>query len=117
MQWSVPMPEGSGTVAATFSKMEMQHSPKTFCNFLEKQLAKNSLERVIAGKYGLLPATVRRWRDHYREYGDKAFWRGYTKKDTRSPREIELEKENEELREEVQILKKAAAFLANVKHE
>ena len=75
------------------------------------------LERVIAGKYGLLPATVRRWRDHYAEYGDKAFWKGYTKKDTRSPREIELEKEDKELQEEVKILKKAAAFLANVKHE
>ena len=75
------------------------------------------LERVIAGKYGLYPSTVSRWRDHYAEYGDKAFWKGYTKKDTRSPREIELEKEVEELREEVKILKKAAAFLANVKHE
>ena len=75
------------------------------------------LERVIAGKYGLYPSTVSRWRDHYAEYGDKAFWKGYTKKDTRSPREIELEKEVEELQEEVKILKKAAAFLANVKHE
>ena len=75
------------------------------------------LERVIAGKYGLLPATVRRWREHYDEYGDQAFWKGYTKKDTRSPREIELEKEVKELQEEVKILKKAAAFLANVKHE
>lgn len=93
---------------------------KEFKNKVAKEalLPENEgLERVIADKYGLLPATVRRWRDHYREYGDKAFWRGYTKKDTRSPREIELEKENEELREEVQILKKAAAFLANVKHE
>ena len=90
----------------------------------EASLPENDgLERVIAGKYGLLPATVRRWREHYDEYGeqafcgDQAFWRGYTKKDTRSPREIELEKEVEELQEEVKILKKAAAFLANVKHE
>ena len=75
------------------------------------------LERVIAGKYGLYPSTVSRWRDHYAEYGDKAFWKGYTKKDTRSPREIELEKEVKELQEEVKILKKAAAFLAKVKHE
>ena len=77
----------------------------------------DGLEKVIAGKYGLLPSTVIRWRDHYAEYGDQAFWKGYTKKDIRSPREIELEKENEELREEVKILKKAAAFLANAKHE
>ena len=32
-------------------------------------------------------------------------------------REKELEKENAALREEIAILKKAAAFLANVKHE
>ena len=84
----------------------------------EASLPENDgLERVIAGKYGLLPATVRRWRDHYNEYGEQSFWIGYTKMGTRSPREIELEKENEELREEVEILKKAAAFLANVKHE
>lgn len=75
------------------------------------------LERVVAGKYGLLPSTVIRWHEHYKEYGETAFWRGYTKCDSRSPREIELERENEELREEVKILKKAAAFLANVKHE
>ena len=75
------------------------------------------LERVIAGKYGILPGTVTRWRDHYQEYGDKAFWRGYTNKDTSSPREKELEKKVSELEEEVKILKKAAAFLANVKHE
>lgn len=53
-------------------------------------------------------------RDHYQEYGDKVFYRGYTKKDTRTPREIELERENEELKEEVKILKKAVAFLAGV---
>ena len=64
------------------------------------------LERVIAGKYGILPATVRRWRDHYQEYGEKAFFKGYTKKDTRSPQEKELEKKVEELEEEVKILKK-----------
>ena len=74
----------------------------------------DGLERVVAGKYGLLPSTVKRWREHYQEFGDKAFYRGYTKKDTRTPREIELERENEELKEEVKILKKAAAFLADV---
>ena len=81
----------------------------------EASLPENEgLERVIAGKYGLLPATVIRWREHYDEYGDQAFWRGYTKKDTRSPREIER---NSRVVPPLKILKKAAAFLANVKHE
>ena len=31
----------AGQAFATFSKMEMQHSPKIFCNFLQKRLAKN----------------------------------------------------------------------------
>ena len=75
------------------------------------------LENVIADKYGLMPSTVRRWRDHYEEYGEKSFFEGYTKTDTRSPREKELEKKVAELEEEVKILKKAAAFLANVKHD
>lgn len=73
-------------------------------------LENDGLERVIAGKYGLLPSTVKRWRDHYQEYGDKVFYRGYTKKDTRTPREIELERENEELKEEVKILKKSSGL-------
>lgn len=29
---------------ATFAKMAMQHSPKTFCNFLQKGVAKNNIE-------------------------------------------------------------------------
>ncbi len=77
----------------------------------------DGLEQVIASKYEILPGTVQRWKEHYLEYGEKAFFKGYTKKDKRTPREIELERENEELKEEVKILKKAAAFLANVKHE
>ena len=84
----------------------------------EASLPENEgLERVIAAKYGILPGTVRRWRAHYQEYGEKAFFKGYTKEETQSPREKELEKKVKELEEEVQILKKAAAFLANVKRE
>lgn len=45
------------------------------------------------------------------------FRKGFTKSDKRTDREKELEKENAELREEVEILKKAAAFLANVKRD
>jgi transposase len=77
-----------------------------------------NLEHVIADKYGIMPWTVIRWRNHLAEVGeDKAFRKGFTKSDQRTDREKELEKENAELREEVEILKKAAAFLANVKRD
>ena len=46
-----------------------------------------------------------------------AFKEGYSKGIRKSNRELELEKENAALREEVEILKKAAAFLANVKRD
>lgn len=77
----------------------------------------SNLEHIIAEKYGIRPSTVIRWKEHYLEFGDHAFKKGFAKKTSKSPRELELEKEVEELREEVKILKKAAAFLANVKHE
>ena len=67
----------------------------------------------IAMKYGLAPSTVRQWRDLYIEYGEDAFdpkKRRSIKKD----RIKELEKRNAELEEEIEILKKAAAFLADV---
>ena len=48
---------------------------------------------------------------------ENAFKKGYTLKKRSTPREVELEKENAQLREEVEILKKAAAFLANVKRD
>ena len=48
----------------------------------------------------------------YRENGPKAFNKGYmTANDKRT---AELLKENAELKEEIEILKKAAAFLADV---
>lgn len=76
------------------------------------------LEHVIAEKYGVMPWTVIKWRDHLLEFGEaKAFKRGYTVEKRKTKREIELEKENADLREEVEILKKAAAFLANVKRD
>ena len=68
-------------------------------------------------KYGVMPWTVRKWRDHYLEFGANAFQRGFSATTKKTPHEVELEKENAASREEVEILKKAAAFLANVKHK
>ena len=76
------------------------------------------LEHVIADKYGIMPWTVIRWREHLAEVGEaEAFRYGFSKWDRRTDREKKLEKENAELREEIEILKKAAAFLASVKRD
>ena len=76
------------------------------------------LEHVIAEKYGIMPWTVIRWREHLAEVGEAdAFRKGFYKGPKKTAREKELEKENAELREEVEILKKAAAFLASVKRD
>ena len=75
------------------------------------------MERHIAEKYDLRESTVRRWKHLYEEYGENALGRTFGNIERKTDREIELEKENEELREEVEILKKAAAFLANVGRE
>lgn len=76
------------------------------------------LEHVIAEKYHVMPWTVIKWRDHLQQVREEnAFKKGYTLKKHSTPREVELEKENAQLREEVEILKKAASFLANVKRD
>ena len=76
------------------------------------------LEHLIAEKYGIKEWTVERWRDHLMEVGEeKAFVKGFSNKDKRTNYEKQLEHENAALREEIEILKKAAAFLANVKRD
>jgi transposase len=66
----------------------------------------------IAEKYGINAKTLRRWIRLYNQYGEeslKPYWRDKSK----DQRIKELERENAELREEAEILKKAAAFLAD----
>ena len=75
------------------------------------------LEHVIAKKYGIRPWTVERWRDIYLEKGEQGLNSGNVNRTRKSNREKELEKEVADLKEEVEILKKAAAFLANVKRD
>lgn len=75
------------------------------------------LEHVIAEKYGLRKSTVERWRDVYLEQGEKGLKKGALKCEGKTAREKELEKENAELKEEIRILKKAAAFLADLRRE
>ncbi len=75
------------------------------------------MEHVIAKKYGIRPWTVIRWRDLYLEGGAEGLSKGRLSGTGKTNRELQLEKENAALREEVEILKKAAAFLANVKRD
>lgn len=101
--------------------MARKHYPKS----LKVQVAKEALlpenrnmEHVIAEKYGIMPWTVIKWKEHFLEVGEeRAFQKGYSKGPKKTSRERELEKEVADLREEVEILKKAAAFLANVKRD
>ena len=72
------------------------------------------MEEHIARKYGIRPTTVERWAAIYREFGESGLGRKISSPTKKSDREIQLEKENAELKEEVAILKKAAAFLAEV---
>lgn len=62
--------------------------------------------------YGVRVRTIYRWRDQYIRYGEAGLSRGY-KVNAKAERIAELEKEVEDLRMENEILKKAAAFLAD----
>ena len=72
------------------------------------------MEEHIAKKYGVRVDTVQRWADIYREYGENGLGKRISSPHKKSDREAQLEKENAALKEEVAILKKAAAFLAEV---
>jgi len=71
------------------------------------------MEDHIARKYDIKPGTVRRWTAIYQQYGENALGKRISSIDKKSDRELQLEKENAALKEEVEILKKAAAFLAD----
>ena len=75
------------------------------------------LEHIIAQKYGIKPWTVTKWAQLYEQYGESSLSKGKLASERKSDRERQLEKENAALREEIEILKKAAAFLAKVGRE
>ena len=72
---------------------------------------RNSIS-YIAEKYDLNASILSRWIKRYNEYGEEGLKAGWKTK-VRDQRIKELERENAELREETEILKKAAAFLAD----
>ncbi len=75
------------------------------------------LEHIIAQKYQVKVWTVIKWRDAYLQNGEDGLKKGFSGRSRKSSRETELEKENAELKEEIRILKKAAAFLADLRRE
>ena len=91
---------------------------KTFRVKVAKEASKKEMrgmEEVIAQKYGLRYSTVMRWKEIYQEYGEHALGKSQIGSvNKKSDYELQLEKENAQLKEEVEILKKAAAFLADL---
>ena len=89
-----------------------------FTNEFKAELVKKLLDpkekktmTQLGIEYGIDHGTLGRWRDQYLEYGIDGFsTRGRQNHDKKRARE--LEKELAELREENEILKKAAAFFA-----
>lgn len=67
--------------------------------------------KSVAERMGINQIMLYRWIDEYRTYGESAF----IGKGNLRPEETKikkLQKENEELRQQVEILKKAAAYFA-----
>ena len=77
---------------------------------LDPKYAKNldALEEL----YGVHARTIYRWKDQYIRYGEAGLSHGH-KESAKSERIAELEKEVKDLLMENEILKKAAAFLAD----
>ena len=97
--------------------MSKNHYGKTFRVRVAKEATSpemQGMEEHIAKKYGIRVGTVLRWAEIYREYGENGLGSKISSPTKKSDRELQLEKENAALREEVAILKKAAAFLAEV---
>lgn len=96
------------------------HYTKEFRTRVAKEACRpenEGLEHIIAKKYGVRPWTVAKWAQLYQQYGEDGLSKGKLTADRKSNRERQLEKENAALREEIEILKKAAAFLAKVGRE
>lgn len=77
----------------------------------ELVLKENLKVKSVAERMGINQVMLYRWIDEYRTYGESAF----IGKGNLRPEEAKikkLQKENEELRQQVEILKKAAAYFA-----
>ena len=72
--------------------------------------------KVLSERFGIKASTIYGWRDQYRKYGDEAFVGcGHQRPGDAELRK--LRKENEELKMQVEILKKVAAYRAQKESE
>ena len=78
-------------------KMKDEHPEKTF--------------KQLGAEYGVTGSTVSDWYRKYRLYGDNAFDPDALRLENEK-RPLSLMKENDDLKEELEILKKAMAFFA-----
>jgi len=90
---------------------------KTFKREICELVIKEEIKtKVIAERFGISQIMIYRWLDEYKTYGEEAFvGRGYQRKEEIKIKK--LEKENEELRMENEILKKAAAYFSRTKEK
>lgn len=67
--------------------------------------------KILSERFGISQSTIYSWRNQYRKYGDEAFVGcGHQRPGDAELRK--LKKENEELKMQVEILKKVAAYQA-----
>lgn len=72
--------------------------------------------KVLSERFGISASTIYSWRDQYRKYGEEAFVGcGHQRPGDAELRK--LRKENEELKMQVEILKKVAAYRAQKESE
>lgn len=76
-----------------------------------KDAAKAKTYAEIARKYDLDRGTIKEWSAAYEQYGDLAFEPGGPER-FKDQRIAQLERENDELREENEIIKKATAYFS-----
>jgi len=90
---------------------------KTFKREICELVIKEEIKtKVIAERFGISQIMIYRWLDEYKTYGEEAFvGRGYQRKEEMKIKK--LKKENEELRMENEILKKAAAYFSRTKEK
>jgi transposase len=94
--------------------MERQYSKELKIEICKMIMENGIKHEAIANRFGMNKSILYRWVDEYKAYGNEAFvGKGQMRPDDAKLKK--LEKENERLKMEVEILKKAAAYFANEK--
>lgn len=83
---------------------------------MELHTKENIPIKILSEKFGIPIHTLYGWRNQYRLYGDEAFV-GCGRQRPADAELRKLKKENEELKMQVEILKKVAAYQAQKKAE